>query len=144
MNNDPNAGLNVQPLNPQGSREWIDLTQYLGGYAQFPGTRSEDKANNILASQSVNIYPPAGARVNADGLVLMRGLLQKAGGVNIAAGDVILTVPKHLMPQSPYQYRFYGGTCLLSLDAATRQLKVDLIHIATPFLILGNVIYYKD
>lgn len=144
MNNDPSSGLGGQPLNPQSTREWKDLTPYLGGFAQFPATRTEDKVNFTEAAATINTYPAAAARVNADGLVVMRGLLNKAGSANLATGDVVMTVPKDLLPNFPQEYRFYGGTCQLRFDMATRQLKVDLIHVATSFLILNNVIYYKD
>ena len=144
MNNDPNVGLGVQQVNNQGSREWQDLMIYLGGaWSLYPATYTEEKTNNALAAGVINVFERAAARVNADGLVVMRGLIKKSS--TIAVGDVIMGVPKNLLPLSPHQKRFIGGTCTITYDPNTKQLKVDyLLGGAADYVFLNNVIYYKD
>lgn len=143
MNNDPNVGLGVQQLNNQSSREWMDLTPYVSGFTQFPAPVTEEKPSAQIPAGSINYFPAAACRVNAEGLVLMRGLLQKNAG-NIATGDVIMTIPRNIRQLFPQENRFFGGTCVLRIDPALWQLKVDIVYSATTWVILNNVIYYKD
>lgn len=137
-------GLGIQKLYDPASREWVDLTPYLGAFRQYPApSGTEEKWNMAETPGNINIFPAAAARANADGLVLMRGLLMKNSGT-IATGDVVMTVPKNILPKHPQQLRFFGGTCVLALQMPSRQLTVDIVFNATSWVNLGNVIYYVD
>lgn len=137
-------GLGIQKLYDPASREWINLTNYLGPFQQFPSPGGvQEKWNVVETPGNINTYPAAAGRINSDGLVLMRGLLMKNSG-NIATGDIVMTVPKNFLPRHPQQLRFFGGTCVLALEMSNRRLTVDIVFSATSWVNLGNVIYYLD
>lgn len=132
-------------LYKKASREWIDLSPYLGSYIQFPDpTQVLNKPNLAEAGATINRYPTIAMRVNSDGMVLMRGLLRTATNINIATGQVVATLPRWLIPRYPQQLRFHGLNAALSLDSVTGELKIDIVYFATTWINVGHVIYYID
>ena len=138
-------GLAPQDLNHQGDRQWFSLMDWISAWVVYPGTYTEKKYINDLGAGSVNIFGEAQARVNAEGLVVMRGLIRKNPATALAVGNVVMTIPKHIMPKWPHQQRFFGGTCMLTINPDTQQLVIDqIIFAGSDYICLNNVIYYLD
>lgn len=135
----------VDPLNKQSSREWHRLADNSPNFTQYPGaTYVADKNSMAEAAPTILRFPEPAYRVNADGLVVMRGLLRKNTGANIAAADVVLAFPRHIRPKLPQELRFWGESCVLIYKPDTNTLEVNNIYFAAIYVNLGGVVFYKD
>ena len=144
MKPDEDNRLGGLPLNIN-TREWIDLTPYLSGAFQFPAVDLIlDKQDMTQGALTIQRYPAIQCRINADGLVVFRGLLQRTVGGNFATGETIATFPRWLMPRHPQELRWYGGGYMLRLNPQDRKLVIDIVHTPQSWIILQNVIYYLD
>lgn len=136
----------VNPLNKQSSREWIDATAFLGAWIQYPAPRTSQKQSIAEPTATIDLFSKPCYRVNSDGLVTFRGLIRTASGANYAFFDPIMTFPKYLRPRYTQELRFFGGTAVLTLDPITGILRVhqNTVGALQNFVHLDNIMYYLD
>lgn len=138
-------GLNPQDLNHQGDRQWHSLMDWISGWVRYPATYTEKKFANDVGANVIDVFGLAEYRVNAEGFIVFRGLLRKNPATALAVGNVVISMPRFLMPKSPHQHRFFGQTCTLTLNPDTQQLVVDqLLAAGADYVSLNNVMYYLD
>lgn len=92
------------------------------------------------------IWGKAGWRVDENGLVTLRGLLQRSAG-NVTTGDVICQLPSGIRPL--WQRRFHGQVTFLCVNGeattttANRGLiQADIIYYAATFVVLDGIQFY--
>lgn len=146
--------MNQNPIIPptnttpfiQSSRDWINLMQYMqGAHTAFPDLVTLPEPESLASgAPQINRYAEAAARINSEGLVIMRGLILKAGGTAWATGDNVMIMPRHLRPKHPQEIRWNGLTCVLKYDPLNYMMKIDFLYISSSWINLNNVIYYVD
>jgi hypothetical protein len=138
MNNDPDKLPDLSTPRHKDTG-WVDL--YYSGLLNTA----------LFDNFDVTKYGRAEYRV-INGQVFMRGLIKRLGGPNVTGGDLVMTLPMSMTPRT--ERRTYAESCAITIGDRTSgtpgvgyafgQVKVDVIHFATIFLILDNVNYWID
>lgn len=119
---------------------WIDLA------LDSTGRFTANGALTLYFNYTEALWGRAGYRVSKDGLVTMRGLVRRIGGVSVVAGEPILQIPPAVCPT--YRRRFNGQTAQLEIYGNLAPavdigvLKVDQVYYPSDFLVLDGIQFY--
>jgi len=145
-----NSLMNQQAYYASVGNIWMPFDAAFGWWRAYPDASITIPAQgiNTPAQASQNRYVGAEYRINPDGLVQLRGLIQKGtGGVAIANGDIVGRLPNWMRPRFGREMRWFGGSCVLRWDpnSTTGEVRVSEIYSGTAQHVhLENIMFYID